>query len=816
MDNPELFNISGKILDAAGMNGRGRRNSFKRQNPEAYEVYGKTYELTDDKKLKANFLSENKSVVAAMVIATQKLVDDHKSFSMNTSTDMGKKIAVDLDLKKNYEEAYKDIKSGHIDLSDPESFCSLQTNQLLEEAKQESANKNAKAGIKDNSHVVVQTCDKELKCELNSFTIEDAPKSSTADDVLDKLINYFDFSDRSGDLKKDLSKKPEANTGSRFPVDIFSSKLELEEIHLIAGKQNFWEKTVQLTAGGSCGHGKDATCPSVLIDCDSNPVGKFKSNDVTAENTDPKLKNIRLLPHKDSSIKNPANWSGIKNLIMDHQGAKTADYHFSVKHCQGSKYAGYNAVIKVHRPTVMQVAISIASPLWSETGKRKSPFKIGVQFYSRMDEEEAKLKIDPKSATEIISDLASSKWLDRILKSSQRVLNGFDRLDQGQSDNDDIDTVEGFETKTENVPTESGMQSPELHIAYRRLLQVLPDYSGVAYTEEIYIAASPLFQYKRSINVITVLWKSSLAAITGGASILANQALEALGVKELAADCFNNSYEFFRQVIKSIKSYAIGEDISDEEVTEALEEDKESTAGSVKCMVHLSAAAETDNPGAGLVWNKQPGEKWKKSNADTSIYAGVNAEVEGVISADLRVLKILGFGSTITDNEAGIKLQVLSADNTAPVRFGVKMTDQKPEVLVDQIKQDLSVSGSTSEALTEDAEDDTLVLDEKANGDELEGIDENPDKQSELGVSAAIWFTGVGVYISAYIVVNAETIKTKLVKRARDDDEGEDEESESAATKEISKRMSFQLMKERESKPKWLKVPIDRLLVNKE
>jgi hypothetical protein len=120
--------------------------------------------------------------------------------------------------------------------------------------------------------------------------------------------------------------------------------------------------------------------------------------------------------------------------------------------------------------------------------------------------------------------------------------------------------------------------------------------------------------------------------------------------------------------------------VDDEQVNEYVckkEEEKKDKSLKASCILKFSAAAETDDPNAGIVFSKKAGED-KFTYQETSMYAGINASLEGTLSVNMQILKATGFANILQaqeelglDAEAGLKGQVTSADKTGESRFGV-------------------------------------------------------------------------------------------------------------------------------------------------
>jgi len=318
MDKTELYNIDRKILKSAGFYGGSNRDLFAKENPEAVKLYAKTYELTEDKELQTQFLSKNTKVVAAMMLASQKLVDNHSSFT-KIPTDAVRKAAIDAKLKEYYEESLKEIDAGYIDASNPEEFSKIDANANIQKAKAENESiieKQEKARPKVNSFSLKVACGKTKTCELKKFRIDSAPKKDK-----EAGIPSFDlFSNKKGVIQNLINAQMDAEDTNNI-VDIFNSTKGLEVIHLVGGKLNFFQQNIKVVAKGTCEHGKAATtCPQVRIRSTGATIDKTGSRDLWLNNTDEQLFNVRLFPHDNASIEPEKSIQGMLSLLRDHSG----------------------------------------------------------------------------------------------------------------------------------------------------------------------------------------------------------------------------------------------------------------------------------------------------------------------------------------------------------------------------------------------------------------------------------------------------------------------------------------------------------------
>ncbi len=199
------------------------------------------------------------------------------------------------------------------------------------------------------------------------------------------------------------------------------------------------------------------------------------------------------------------------------------------------------------------------------------------------------------------------------------------------------------------------------------------------------------------------------------------------------------------------------------------------------------------------MWSREPNEPWQFDKSSTSIYGGGNFQLTGSINSDLKILKTIAFGSGI--DSAGANLNIQSADATGEVRLAVNLS-------ADPGKQ-----YRAHEAFTKDAQpDNTNVKDElgKATGEVPQG--------SPFACSFSVLFSGIGVYLEAFIVVatkGTETDGERAIsqassRRETDDDAIDDDDIDIG--KELKKRISFQVMKARASKAKTWVLPFDKII----
>ncbi len=199
------------------------------------------------------------------------------------------------------------------------------------------------------------------------------------------------------------------------------------------------------------------------------------------------------------------------------------------------------------------------------------------------------------------------------------------------------------------------------------------------------------------------------------------------------------------------------------------------------------------------MWSREPNEPWQFDRSSTSIYGGGNFQLTGSINSDLKILKTIGFGSGI--DSAGVNLNIQSADATGEVRLAVNLS-------ADPGKQ-----YRAHKTFTQDGQPNNAVA-----KDELDGATGEAPQSSPFACSFSVLFSGIGVYLEAFIVVAGEANETKDEKaisqapsrRETDDDAIDDDDIDIG--KELKKRISFQVMKARASKAKTWILPFDKII----
>ncbi len=784
--------IGQHILDNAGINSSSRRNSFRERYPDAEKLYADTYNSLDDEALKAKFLSSNRKEAHAALLASRRMAEQHRLF-VSVGTDNVQSAIANASFKEEYEIALKQIENNEIDTSRPEALAAF----TLDDLKTKRASKPA---ARQNVMSIVRRC-RVLNCTFEAMTFNE-----TKHNEVDGRFFGFDgiLSERSGKIGTFL-REPVPMVSNPPKLILKGSDLQGEtpEYHTIAGKLDYWARELNISASGSCDSGMGHKCPTVSIKSDDTKfnltMGVGGVNALELPNTDAGLKHFRLYPPQSESFGD--GWRKYKALLLDSKSlTKPATYHLSVlSHEPSAPFAGFAALVHVYRPIIFSFSATVAIPIFNN-----GDFECSVGYLARIDDKELQgsHSADPKTFfNEVFNNVT---WPITLITSVSRILKGMSHLNRGHSD----DIVDGAEPQpldaTNEAPaedgkkTESDLMTSEFTLAYRRILAPKPDGSGVGYMEQVFFAATPLLTYSHKTTFTWTLWQACLAAATGGASEIAQQTFRALGIEEMVTDGFHNLRTWFQQVAKDIKKLS---HVSDEDVEDIIAKPNQSPASfgaKISFEMEFSGAIETDSPGAGLVFHKPLGaSKWSIDGQSTSLYGGVNAQFKPSCSLDLSIVKAFTCG--VGPDSAGIDVTVQSADNCAPVRLavnvsGIQSGKEVSKADTAKLKQ-LKLDSDKGDTAAEDALKDAVG--------KLKDRD-------EAGVGISLLFSGIGVFITAYIRVTKTAIEEKSTKTEYDDHQASGRSNDvpkrklkSESNGLIQKQLNFKMMRERRSRDIW-------------
>ncbi len=696
------------LLKKAGLKPQ-RRKAFRKKNPDADAIYNQTYQQMDDVELRKQFASDDKKVIAAMAIATQRLAKNNQINADNI--DQLDSQLINDNFKAHYEEALKDIDEGLVDINGaPEKFLALSCVDEIDKKKEEQRiNKKSKASGKVNLVETVVKC-KTKTCRLTEFQLKLAPPRDGAGSS--SLADLWVKPDERA--RSDMNEKLDAavsqdESSSGLIANILESTEAVDSFHFTGGYLNFFQRNFEVAVKGECGFGDDAHCPTVDIECSESHIDKLKKHSHQFRNTDSGLKNLRLNPPEFTMDSDEDSVKKIIRLLQPKMvNQAPAGYSLSLTSCSDSgveMYSGFNPEIYIHQAMSAKMSVTL------EYNLTKSKMIPGIEFAGRFDNTDYKVSLDPQSlvkdARSAISDLFDQNVVVEGLLKAGKVYHKL--FDLGKTDEE-----AGDETPTEpndaascevvqessSASTDAKFLSPKLNLSYLIKKVNRPDlnYSQIGYDQSIFLSASPLMKLEKEICLFNLLWRKSIrgsiAIISAGTSEAALYALNKIDVDQNIQNTFKHFVIFMKSaVVSAAKESAVyqkmmGSERTYEKMAEEIDKvtDEEATEYCAKksqrtlaCKLKFSVAAETDDPEAGLVLSKKSGEdKFTCDKEKSTIYAGINAKLEGEMSSDLKIIKALGFGSSLYDG-GGIRGEILSADRSGESRLGYTI-GYNPEV----------------------------------------------------------------------------------------------------------------------------------------
>ncbi|PKG83068.1 hypothetical protein CXF85_12025 [Colwellia sp. 75C3] len=686
------------ILENSGFSNKSAKK-FKKKDAKSYEIHQKAYNQLNDTDMRERFDSESKTVVAAMAIATLRIAEEGK-LDKKFNNEQHKDI-VKSSFNKHYDTALQDIKDGHVDIKTPKKFLSEKSIVKIDNEKEKAAIDKALTAS-GKSPLIESTvgCQKKV-CKLTKFKII---KIENLNDGSEKLL--LAGANRVIDgINKILDKSIEPKTIAQNEIHITDiEKLSAGEdsFHFVGGHESQFQTNFKIIAEGKCGYGEDSNCPTVEVESEDTTIADLKKKKHDFKNTDPKLAQLRLNPSSITKDKGESTVEYIYSVLKEKDAFKTrAEYNLFLNSCSSSgvqTYGDFAPLITIHQASIKKLALSLSYNLETKG------LDVKISASVRQDTATYEYSLSAEDISD--HDAAVKKFLGGsvVVKAILNAGKVFDKLiDLGKTDKVEEDIGEYEECIIEaNKPVASGYkwQAPCINLSYirKKANLVTSDtndkrvYSDIGYDQSWFISASPLFKYQNDINLLNIFWRESrklaLRVATGGLSDVARYTIKGLGIEENVVNSCKNYVALMKNSVVSaakqcekFKSATVDEinaeeiqsdldSVTDEEVSEHAAT-KSST--SVTCNLSLSAAAETDDPAAGLVMTKLAGQsKFSFDHKSSSIYAGINAQVDAKLTADLQILKSVGFGKYLpTALGGGIQGSAKSADKTGESRLGL-------------------------------------------------------------------------------------------------------------------------------------------------
>ncbi len=812
-------------------------NNFKEKNKDLLDTIDKKYEETKDTELREKFESNDQDTVAAVAIACQRT--KAKTIKQKVSNAFTSQAELDAEFRTHYDQALLDIKNKDIYAKSTNSY---RNEEALEKTDQKIAAK--KADKKKNNvtlkeaKVVGDTVECEKKfCKLTEFKIFETAKPPGVETIGSWLTKdgRLPMFKRAGNavndyLDKEFKEDKVAEEKPEDPLfDFMQENSDLpNEIHLVAGNLTHFERHFKITAQGECGHGLADICPTIKIKSDQGDYIKpLSAAKPYFHKSAKELKKFNMVPKGITGRTLTTVSDALSLLKFKPTVDNTQTYSYFVDSCQKHNYKDYSPAFVIHQPIVFKATTKFQ---WNF---KKRGIDTSLELVGRVDADTYKCSASSAAEANLTKQLLGSSPLGSMVNFAGKALDKLLKLGctdhlfgEYEDEYEDVVTDEDSASDAEEAaeaPNEFSCLPPCINVSYfmKRVDQPALNYSKVAYAHTMFISASPLLKWQKTISLKPLIFKKTVfgvarVALADVTTDLAGYALDAINVMDFVdntTDSIQHAAILIRhRIVKGVKdsehykkltSNSIVQGLigpNNDEVTledcNAVAEDK-SEGSSIKCDLTLSAAAESDDPSGGLVFTKAPGGSLFSFRPDSSVstmYAGINLQLNSVLSSDMKIVKWMAFGYKSSEIKSmGVQGTMQSADKTGESRFGVTLR------YLTKARQE-----KEKQKKIEAEADETIQYDQQL-------ID------APLGLTYQVFFSGLSIYIDGYIeftksetdgegdasseVVTPEETpapsRRKKINTNVDDDSPTDTEAKVAGGKTL---VNLRIIKARESK----------------